>query len=567
MNDQLKIALDALKAISEEAGAGYSDVLGRTGEPIGDMARKAIAAMEELRAPVSTMPAAYLINNPLHTTGIIRVRSDEDHAIAKEWGHDAIALFDHAARIKAGKFFEYANGGIYEHLIKARPAGTAKDLGIAELEIYRGEDGRGWFRVPADFSARMNPLPVQAPTEPDAIPNWKGSKRALMNDVWRATGGAPGASVSREEIIQAVSALAKHAAAAFAAQTNSFDGINQAALDEEFRMLAAHVEATQLLMNLVWEAVGGEPTNSLSVDQVLGAVRTLREQLATARLDEMTARWHAGAGRGKTLQEFLGMTGQEYAEWIKNMRPPDAQKTAPTVYTREQVQQWRNDIAHTAADIAQRALGSEWEWLVRSIRSMARAPRNAPVVPRTPEEAIGFIGSQYSAMRLADEHGKELPKADVSYTLSVHDLLSAFSMAGFYDADPVPPLESDKGEITQCPYCGNRAYEEDIERPTDYCHHEVPTEYEVTDSASLGDELEAVLREIRSGRPLDATCVRTIQRVRDALAEFAKRDAAGLFLRATNAAGNENWIQLFGDDENDPNAEPLYAEPTFKLQR
>jgi hypothetical protein len=61
-----------------------------------------------------------------------------------------------------------------------------------------------------------------------------------------------------------------------------------------------------------------------------------------------------------------------------------------------------------------------------------------PFIPRTPEEMIAFIGSQYGSMRFATEDGIELPKEDVSYSLTVHDLLSAFSMAGFYDVDAEP---------------------------------------------------------------------------------------------------------------------------------
>jgi hypothetical protein len=34
-------------------------------------------------------------------------------------------------------------------------------------------------------------------------------------------------------------------------------------------------------------------------------------------------------------------------------------------------------------------------------------------------------------------------------------------------------VDEDLGEIVRCPYCGALTHEEQIERPSDYCHHEV----------------------------------------------------------------------------------------------
>jgi hypothetical protein len=59
------------------------------------------------------------------------------------------------------------------------------------------------------------------------------------------------------------------------------------------------------------------------------------------------------------------------------------------------------------------------------LRKAAEELRNA--IPKTPEEVIGFIGSNFNLMR---EFGKEgVPgrnKEETEYTLTIHDLLSAF---------------------------------------------------------------------------------------------------------------------------------------------
>ncbi|MBU9203072.1 hypothetical protein KTD31_17075 [Burkholderia multivorans] len=60
-------------------------------------------------------------------------------------------------------------------------------------------------------------------------------------------------------------------------------------------------------------------------------------------------------------------------------------------------------------------------------------------IPQTPQQAIDFIGSQYSSME-ADGWEADLstPTGDLSnvrYVLTVHDLLSAFSWNGLDDAE------------------------------------------------------------------------------------------------------------------------------------
>lgn len=47
-------------------------------------------------------------------------------------------------------------------------------------------------------------------------------------------------------------------------------------------------------------------------------------------------------------------------------------------------------------------------------------------IPRTPEEVVAFVGSQFIAMRTHDPAGVPLLAEEVRYDLTVHDLQSAF---------------------------------------------------------------------------------------------------------------------------------------------
>jgi hypothetical protein len=61
-----------------------------------------------------------------------------------------------------------------------------------------------------------------------------------------------------------------------------------------------------------------------------------------------------------------------------------------------------------------------------------RKTKTAPVLikcPTTPEEVIDFIGGDFMVMHSHNLDGSELPRDAVTYTLSVHDLLSAFNKA------------------------------------------------------------------------------------------------------------------------------------------
>lgn len=54
-------------------------------------------------------------------------------------------------------------------------------------------------------------------------------------------------------------------------------------------------------------------------------------------------------------------------------------------------------------------------------------------IPRNAEEMLAFIGSNYNAAEFRDRSGNPLPGEDVTYSITVHDLLSAFSDAELYD--------------------------------------------------------------------------------------------------------------------------------------
>jgi hypothetical protein len=56
-----------------------------------------------------------------------------------------------------------------------------------------------------------------------------------------------------------------------------------------------------------------------------------------------------------------------------------------------------------------------------------------PFVPRTPEQIVEFVGCNFHSHRVARDDGTPLPLEDQSFYLSVHDLLSAFDAAGFYE--------------------------------------------------------------------------------------------------------------------------------------
>ena len=52
------------------------------------------------------------------------------------------------------------------------------------------------------------------------------------------------------------------------------------------------------------------------------------------------------------------------------------------------------------------------------------------IKPKTPEEVIAFIGSNYSSIVTEWAFSGPLPLEEIEYTLTVHDLLSAFLECG-----------------------------------------------------------------------------------------------------------------------------------------
>jgi hypothetical protein len=65
----------------------------------------------------------------------------------------------------------------------------------------------------------------------------------------------------------------------------------------------------------------------------------------------------------------------------------------------------------------------------------------APFLPRTPQEMIDFIGSQFEVHQFAEKDGTPLPLDMNRFTLTVHDLLSAFHWAGWYDDEIAGEME------------------------------------------------------------------------------------------------------------------------------
>lgn len=62
---------------------------------------------------------------------------------------------------------------------------------------------------------------------------------------------------------------------------------------------------------------------------------------------------------------------------------------------------------------------------------------SAPFTPKTASEMRSFIGMHFDSLRYANPETEEPDEMD-RYTLTIHDLLSAFSWAGHYDCDHIP---------------------------------------------------------------------------------------------------------------------------------
>jgi hypothetical protein len=78
---------------------------------------------------------------------------------AQQWrdkGHTVLSVGGPATDRSSKDMVRHAEGGIYEHIGTAQPAGTA--TAGEHLEMYRGQDGRLWWRFQDDFADRFTPL-------------------------------------------------------------------------------------------------------------------------------------------------------------------------------------------------------------------------------------------------------------------------------------------------------------------------------------------------------------------------------------------------------------------------
>lgn len=78
---------------------------------------------------------------------------------------------------------------------------------------------------------------------------------------------------------------------------------------------------------------------------------------------------------------------------------------------------------------------------------------NHTFLPRTAEEMIDFIGSHFECHQHAKEDGTPLPPDMNRFTLTVHDLLSAFHWAGWYEE---PPRAETPEETAMCADLGKQ---------------------------------------------------------------------------------------------------------------
>jgi hypothetical protein len=78
---------------------------------------------------------------------------------------------------------------------------------------------------------------------------------------------------------------------------------------------------------------------------------------------------------------------------------------------------------------------------------------NHTFLPRTAEEMIDFIGSHFECHQHAKEDGTPLPPDMNRFTLTVHDLLSAFHWAGWYEE---PPRAETTEETAMCADLGKQ---------------------------------------------------------------------------------------------------------------
>jgi hypothetical protein len=67
------------------------------------------------------------------------------------------------------------------------------------------------------------------------------------------------------------------------------------------------------------------------------------------------------------------------------------------------------------------------------------------LIPRTPQQMIDFIGSNFNCMQTHTEDGSTALSTDaVCYSITVHDLLSAFEWAGLHESATYPSTTATK---------------------------------------------------------------------------------------------------------------------------
>src|SRR5690554_7324900 len=72
-----------------------------------------------------------------------------------------------------------------------------------------------------------------------------------------------------------------------------------------------------------------------------------------------------------------------------------------------------------------------------SEKAESETQENVPFTPKTVSEMRSFIGMNFDSLQYANPETEEPDEMD-RYTLTIHDLLSAFSWAGHYDCDHIP---------------------------------------------------------------------------------------------------------------------------------
>ena len=217
--------------------------------------------LAEIAAP-GAQPAAYLIDDKTHTTGIVRLRTPEDGQLARSWGDKAVALYTAQAL-----GLEVDPAELEKSATQARVAALREAIGVLEsLQVPAGNSAAGemaaqWTmdslrEVREQLKARIASAPALAcaewvlvPTEPTPemleaaerdrtyyghvaanhwramvkarpaapsyaiprVPHISESTRAFANEVLIAAGGQLGQGSSKAEVLAAVRALRERA--------------------------------------------------------------------------------------------------------------------------------------------------------------------------------------------------------------------------------------------------------------------------------------------------------------------------------------------------------------------